>query len=442
MTPEFVYNRLPDDIIKNSPKFVHFIQSYYQWAQEQGHSAIINNYRDLLNQQVYNKEYEDRIVKNFGVDISIIESSNVKTELLYKLLDEFLETRGTKTSFEILFRMMFNEQVEINYPRDTLLRPSSSKYLRTSLILMTGNFPMSISSNIRGIKSNTNCSVESFIPYYIGNVRYYLVECNNIYDEFLIGEPLEISTLDYSYTEVHVPLIDLEIINPGIGYKKGDKIIPSINKFEGNFIVKSVSKGSIDSIEIINPGIGYKKGDKIRTNQSSHFDAYIDKVSNDGVVEGIKIRNKGYNFEEIPEYSVNSENGTGLILLLKSKTIGNVKEISISDGSVVYTPGNITYSINSENGSGLVVKSKISSCYYLNRYLNKEGFLSYNSTLLDSYTKHSHSYNIISSVPAIKYVEAVTKYANPSGYVFNKMYSTENSITLSNIEVTGELTRE
>ena len=65
---------------------------------------------DLVFQSIAGTELAN---KSFGIDISIIESSQVTTELLYKLMNEFLETRGTKVSFEILFRMMFNKQVEI-----------------------------------------------------------------------------------------------------------------------------------------------------------------------------------------------------------------------------------------------------------------------------------------------------------------------------------------
>src|SRR5574343_1752941 len=250
MTPEFVFNRLPDDVTKNYPVFTKFMQAYYNWGQEQGFDSIINNSRDLLYQQVYNKEYEYRVIKNLGIDISIIERSPIKTELIYKLVNEFLETRGTKTSYEILFRMMFNKQVSVTYSRDSLFKTSASNYLRTSLILMSGLYPLSLYSKIRGLRSNTTTGIESFIPFYINNTRYYIVECNNIYDEFVIGEPLEITNLGYSYNEVHIPLVHLDIITPGTLYKKGDILYPSNNLFAGNFIVKSVTKGTIDDIEI------------------------------------------------------------------------------------------------------------------------------------------------------------------------------------------------
>lgn len=442
MTPEFAYNRLPDDVTTNYPVFTKFMQAYYNWGQQEGFDGIINNSRDLLYQRLYNKEYEDRVIKNLGLDLSIIKDSPIKTELLYKLVNEFLETRGTKTSFEILFRMMFNKQVDITYSRDSLFKTSAANYLRTSVILMSGLYPLSLYSKIRGLRSNTITSIESFTPYYINNTRYYVVECNNIYDEFIIGEPLEITNLNYTYNEVHIPLVNIEIINNGILYKKGDILYPSNNLFTGSFIVKSVSKGTIDDIEILNGGIGYKKGDKITTVEVSHFDAFVNGVDGSGTITSIKIRNKGYNFDHIPEYKIKSENGQNALLKLKTTTIGNIKEIDINEGSIVYDNKPISYYIDSVNGIGLQIKNKVVPCYYTNKYTDSIGILSYNCRILNSENHHSHSYNITSNVPAVKYSNIVDKYANPSGYLYNKIYVTENKITIPHIEAAGELIRE
>ncbi len=330
MTPEFAYNRLPEDVTINYPEFTKFIQLYYLWGQQHGYDSIINNNRSLLYQQVYNKEYEERVIKNLGIDISIIKDSPIKTEMLYKLVNEFLETRGTATAFEILFRMMFNQQTSITYSRDSLFKTSAATYLRTSVILISGLYPLSQYSKIRGMRSNTTANIESFIPYYINNTRYYIIECNNIYDQFIVGEPLEITNLNYTYNEMHIPLIQLDIVNPGILYKKGDILIPSNNLFSGTFIVKSVSKGTIDSIEIINGGTDYKVGDKILTVPASHFDAFVSGVSGTGTITSVKIRNKGYNFEDIPDYKINTIDGKDAILKLKTTTIGNIKEIDIT----------------------------------------------------------------------------------------------------------------
>lgn len=441
MTPEFAYSRLPDSAITDSPNFVKFIKDYYLWNQSEGINFVVNNYKDLIYQLAYSKEYEQRILKSFGVDIDIIESSPIHGELLYKLMTEFLETRGTKTSFEILFRIMFNEQVELKYSRDELFSPSSGVYQRTNSILISGNLPIDLETKIRGLRSNLSVNIESYVPYYMNGSRYYIVECNNIKDKFIIGEPLEITNSIGIFTEVHLPLINVEVLNPGILYKKGDIIKPSVNLLDGWFVVKSVKKGTVDNIDIIAGGVNYKVGDKIKVNISSHFDARISSVGINGEVISIEIKNKGYNFTDIPSHYIISENGTGLEIELKTLTIGRVSVIEPCNGGYIYENSFISYNAISENGTGLTLKSIAVDGYITSQYLYEKRFLGYKCKIINSDNAHSHSYDIISDVAGIKYEKAIDRYVNPTGFVYNKIYTKNNIATINDIGATGEIIR-
>ena len=219
MTPEFVYNRLPNDVHVSSPNFVKFMQDYQRYNLDSGVNFVLNNYKDLLYQLAYNKSYEERILKSFGIDVDIVETSNIHGELLYKLMTEFLETRGTKTSFEILFKIMFNKNVEIEYIKDKLFIPSSGTFQQTKLILITGTYPIDFNTSIRGLRSNNIVNIEECTPYYINGSRYYIIKCNNIKENFINGEPLEVISNYGKVTEVHVPLLKFNINNGGSLYK-------------------------------------------------------------------------------------------------------------------------------------------------------------------------------------------------------------------------------
>lgn len=440
MTPEYVLSHLPEDVLDNYQGFAKFISDYYLWNQEVGFNAQVNNLRELIEQKAYNKSFEDRVTTSLGVDVNIIESSKVQTELLYKLIDQFLETRGSKTSFEILFRMMFNEQVKIEYPRDKLFKPSAAKFLQTSLILMSGDRQLSTSYSITGLRSQTITGIESFVPFYIGQDRYYIVHCSNNIDEFIPGEPLEIMTLSSTYNEVHIPVINIDIKDPGLLYKRGDVITPSSNVLAGHFVVSNVSKGTIEGIDIVESGIGYKVGELIHTVPRSHVTGVISEVSADGVVLKVDLTCGGYNLTELPVLEVNTESGSGIKLQPVTTTIGKITEVS--SVGVVYSTGNITYTISSDAGTGAVLKSKLATCYKRYRYINDAGVLGRSSILLDSYTKHSHSYDIISEVPGVKYNAVVKKYANPSGQYYNMIYKKVSELELRKLEITSELIRK
>ena len=439
MTPEFVYNRLPNDVHVSSPNFVKFMQDYQRYNLDSGVNFVLNNYKDLLYQLAYNKSYEERILKSFGIDVDIVETSNIHGELLYKLMTEFLETRGTRTSFEILFKIMFNKNVEIEYIKDKLFIPSSGTFQRTKLILITGTYPIDFNTSIRGLRSNNIVNIEEFTPYYINGSRYYIIKCNNIKENFINGEPLEVISNYGKVTEVHVPLLKFNINNGGSLYKKGD-VIKINNGKNDHFIINSVEKGIISSIDIVDGGINYKIGERIKTINQSHFDARIKNVDINGSVTEIEIKNPGYVFTEIPEIQIISELGSGLTIKLISDSIGKVKNIIPGKGSFIYDL-NDTYTVESELGLDLELSYQKVDGYIISEYISDNHYLGNSCLIIDSNNKHSFSYNIISDIPGIKYKNAIDKYVNPTGYIYNKVYTKNNETEISNIGAIGEIIR-
>lgn len=439
MTPEFVYNRLPNDVHVSSPNFVKFMQDYQRYNLDSGVNFVLNNYKDLLYQLAYNKSYEERILKSFGIDVDIVETSNIHGELLYKLMTEFLETRGTRTSFEILFKIMFNKNVEIEYIKDKLFIPSSGTFQQTKLILITGTYPIDFNTSIRGLRSNNIVNIEEFTPYYINGSRYYIIKCNNIKENFINGEPLEVISNYGKVTEVHVPLLKFNINNGGSLYKKGD-VIKINNGKNDHFIINSVEKGIISSIDIVDGGINYKIGERIKTINQSHFDARIKNVDINGSVTEIEIKNPGYVFTEIPEIQIISELGSGLTIKLISDSIGKVKNIIPGKGSFIYDL-NDTYTVESEFGLDLELSYQKVDGYIISEYISDNHYLGNSCLIIDSNNKHSFSYNIISDIPGIKYKNAIDKYVNPTGYIYNKVYTKNNETEISNIGAIGEIIR-
>lgn len=439
MTPEFVYNRLPNDVHVSSPNFVKFMQDYQRYNLDSGVNFVLNNYKDLLYQLAYNKSYEERILKSFGIDVDIVETSNIHGELLYKLMTEFLETRGTRTSFEILFKIMFNKNVEIEYIKDKLFIPSSGTFQQTKLILITGTYPIDFNTSIRGLRSNNIVNIEEFTPYYINGSRYYIIKCNNIKENFINGEPLEVISNYGKVTEVHVPLLKFNINNGGSLYKKGD-VIKINNGKNDYFIINAVEKGIISSIDIVDGGINYKIGEHIKTINQSHFDARIKNVDINGSVTEIEIKNPGYVFTEIPEIQIISELGSGLTIKLISDSIGKVKNIIPGKGSFIYDL-NDTYTVESEFGLDLELSYQKVDGYIISEYISDNHYLGNSCLIIDSNNKHSFSYNIISDIPGIKYKNAIDKYVNPTGYIYNKVYTKNNETEISNIGAIGEIIR-
>ena len=442
MTPEFVKNRLPEDVTDNSERFVRFLEDYYRFLSRRSFTGVTNELKELIYQQKHNKQYETNVVKNWGLDVSFAENNKFQTEILYRMIDEYLESRGTKVSFELLFKTLFNETVDISFPRDQLLYTSNSTYQRVQVILVKAKDIIILDNAlIQGIKSRKMSGIESTIPLYINGEKYYVLECSNTDGNFLFSEPMFLNE-NLNLLVEHIPLFHINVVDGGSGYSVGDIIRPNKNNFNGYFEVVSVESGKIEQIEIVNGGSGYSVGDTIKIEQDNLFSAIVEETTKTtGKVKKIKIICGGYKINSFEQnWIIKSENGSGLELKVKSNSIGKIKKINVY--GLVSHKNDITFEIDSENGSGAILKSKLVPHYERAYYIGRKGFLGHNSILIDSWRKHSHSYSIRSNVPASKYSKIVEKYNNVSGYYFNKIYTATNEIKVKEIEINGELTRK
>ena len=233
--------------------------------------------------------------------------------------------------------------------------------------------------------------------------------------------------------------MQFNINNAGSLYKKND-IIKINNGKEDYFVVNSIEKGNISSIDIINGGIDYKIGDRIKTVNQSHFDARIKNVDANGTVTEIEIKNPGYVFSEIPEIQIISSLGNGLVIKLSSDSIGKVKNIVPGKGSFIYDI-NDPYTIESEFGLDLELSYKKVDGYIISEYISDNHYLGNSCLIIDSNNNHTFSYDIISDIPGIKYKNAIDKYVNPTGYIYNKIYTQNNEVEILNIGAIGEIIR-
>lgn len=430
MTPEFAIGRIPDSIKTESPEFIKFITKYYEWCYENGLTNVLYQYKDILYQNVYSISHDESYLKNIGLDLSL-DLSKIHGELLYKFLNEFLETRGSKQSFILLFRMIFNSNVTINMSKDKLMSCSMGKYIRTNMILISGIYPFDLNIKLTGLKSNIITNIESFQPFYIGQSRYYLVECNNIKDEFIIGEPVKIEHIDgFIHYETHLPLINVDIISGGTQYSIDDKIIPSSNMFNLPLYVKNVSKGEVHSIKIIKGGSGYKINEKIKS-EDKFIDGYISKVDSNGSIQECQLKCGSYNLTKIPVLYIKSSEGIDAVIEGYSANIGVITSIGHYN-SPLFDTRSLSFSTLSEKGTDAVLKQKVVSHYRCEYYKSNSGFIGYGTGLINSYNRHNQSYDIISEIQSSKYSNIVKKYINPTGYVFNSKCVIKDNINLTN----------
>ena len=87
-----------------------------------GPSYILNAIEESMNIDENENKYLELMQKEIAA--AIPRDLTVNKRALYKNITDFYKLKGTQDSIEIFFRLLFNEDVEVEYPWDVTLKPS------------------------------------------------------------------------------------------------------------------------------------------------------------------------------------------------------------------------------------------------------------------------------------------------------------------------------
>lgn len=127
----FIDDLLPEHISANYPEFVYFAKAYAEYLQNENRSGYflnrINEQRDI---DTVEEEFLTQLQKEIGA--SIPRSFAADPRLFYKQLVSFYQSRGTVDSIETFFKLLYDDEVEIYFPKEDMLIPSDGRWVDQS----------------------------------------------------------------------------------------------------------------------------------------------------------------------------------------------------------------------------------------------------------------------------------------------------------------------
>lgn len=131
-TSTLIKNQLPEFIRDEYPKFVSFLNAYYEFLEKKQSGK--NN--DLINQTKSLREVSDidssleEFERSFYEKFATLlpRDTVVRKDILFKNLTNLYLSKGNVESYKFLFRMLFDEELEIVEPKNEVLRASASTW--------------------------------------------------------------------------------------------------------------------------------------------------------------------------------------------------------------------------------------------------------------------------------------------------------------------------
>lgn len=281
-----VKGQLPEFVRSDYPIFVNFIEKYYEWLEENNkvHYEI-----DALKNSYDIDDANSFYLEKLRNDLSPYFPQNIISDkrLFLKLISNFYKASGTQSSIKFLFKALYNDDIEIYYPKEDILISSDGKWvLPLALRIDTNdsNIFNITKTLITGEKSKATAIVEkiiksvdrqlgiSYIELYISNIQRLFETGETItatYIDVNTGLPVTVSgRLIGSLSEIKIDPNNRGLFyngyDPEINYT-GDpvSIVGGLNSNSANPIgaiayVGETTKGGITDITVIDGGFGFR----------------------------------------------------------------------------------------------------------------------------------------------------------------------------------------
>lgn len=396
-----VSEQLPEFVQSDHPTFVAFLEAYYEYLEQNG-----NAIEATRNIRLYNDidrtvdEFVTYFKKNFLVDIPDNILNDKRTFL--KCVKEFYKGKGTDKSFILLFRMLFNEEISIYYPKRDMLRVSDGKFTSDTILnLIDVEGPVVDIVGQQVTQANVvtepdinlaTAQIESFIAFtVVGTVYQLTLTQNSVAGTFVAGQRVTIETPNGTvYGTIDEIITGIDIANDGRYYNTGDPLItknltPKVTKEDasgyvltesGDYIVTeeigtsaqfditSVGKGGVDGFLINNPGKGYALKDAIEfteTGLGTNSRAYVSRIEPALLLENgsdsllsesgdkILLGDFGNVIKEDGD-AILTEDG-GYIVQEDKDYVGRIYDIHVVDAGINYTTLPVV-EVDNTTGSG------------------------------------------------------------------------------------------
>jgi hypothetical protein len=261
----FVESQFPLFYQEEGPDFILFVKAYYEWLESSGNPIYqarkLQDYRDIDNTlEEFLVHFQQKYL--YGIPFGTIAN---KRFLLKNILDVY-RSKGTIQSYKLLFKLLYNQDVEVYLPGTDVLRVSDGTWREPQYLELTDNGDLNafIGKTVIGVSSGTTAVVENYIK-----------------------EQFNADIINTIYISSVLPR--------GGDFNVGEKIVVLGQQSNVDAVTAApYLMGSLDNLEIFNGGSGFNIGDSIKIVSKDLTTGQIVSYGIDGVVR-VDSTSKGVN---------------------------------------------------------------------------------------------------------------------------------------------------
>lgn len=261
---KLIRNQFPDFYKEEGENFLLFMEAYYEYLEQTGKATdAIRNLESYQDIATTTDDFIEYFINTFLPSVPLDVAADKK--IMVKYINEFNRSRGTLAAYRLLFRALYNEDIEVNYPADQILKVSDGDWRKERYLVSPydPNTYLFIGKTIKGAESDAEALVEDVVRKNIRGRDIMQILLSNIRGSFNHLEPIRLLT--DTAGSGHAPIVEAgiannEIITPGGEYQVGDvlDLISSNKGLFGKVVVTSTQDlGGTLTFSLVDGGSGY-----------------------------------------------------------------------------------------------------------------------------------------------------------------------------------------
>lgn len=368
-TSLLINRQVPEFVRDEHPLFVSFLEAYYEFlenaqgSQKNDVLAKSKALKDISDIDTSIEDFEQNFINTFASllpnDTQVDKAFMIKNALPLYL------SKGSEKSFKFLFRMLFNQELEITYPKNNVIRASDGKWVIENALVVkdevysvyTGNgttkeFPTLPSFNSITQQDLTNCV------------------CGRSPTGYCVGFH-KMSVASYSALASQINASQQDFVTSIEVYLNGRFLVPTIDyyfKKEYNKIMFVTAPANGDSVRVLYKDLNKNclAGRKVSgylSNAHALVEKQFTKLVNGQNNLELYINSKTLvgsfrNGEKIVTDYVSDD---GTLINIEMETVSTISKINIIDGGSNYQVGDPV--IFNNFGSTKAASAEISKVY-------------------------------------------------------------------------------
>ena len=313
-------------------------------------------------------DFLDNMRDSFMKSIPYNLADDVDKRKLIQNIKQLYKAKGTTRGHQLLMRLLFDEDSEVNYPSEKMLRVSDSGWLvkdvlRVTIAAGTVDANEFEGQKITGVESETTSIVETTQTLVEGGVTFseFDLDNNQTVGTFTIGE--QITAISNS-TDLTIRATVKSIVTGGTisdrgSYYTDDQTVhvptgSSAGNGEATAAIDAISSGEVDGFIVDDAGTGYVVGDALVFNNTGAGGSSV--AAQVGVVGGgfapeagtvAQLKMKADDHIVLEPYTTVTDSKSGDKIVIETGTFANLS-VSSQSGEItdirITNPGN-SYSL-------------------------------------------------------------------------------------------------